>query len=201
MNPFDAVVYAVAVIAVLVGFNAGLLRSLATILGYLIAAPLAVAIAPRAMALMPNLVPPSQAWLVPLGVFLLAGELVSALLRSAVSGFAGNEISLVDRGRRLRRGSAYCTGRLAGDRQAGAEGRRCPGHHRRRHGFDRTRARRPAPQGPGPDHQSRRRHLPCRPGWTLPRPHLSLPRNAIRACSAARGTAAAANISTTTSMS
>ncbi len=48
MNPFDAVVATVAIFAIVMGFNAGLLRSLATILGYLIAAPVAVAITPYA---------------------------------------------------------------------------------------------------------------------------------------------------------
>ena len=61
MNPFDAVIYAAAAIAAVLGFSAGLLRSLATILGYLIAAPLAVAMTPRVMALAPGLVPPAQA--------------------------------------------------------------------------------------------------------------------------------------------
>ena len=97
MNPFDVVIYAAAAAAAVLGFSAGLLRSLATILGYLIAAPLAVAMTPRVMALAPGLVPPAQTWLVPVGVFLLAALLVGALLRSAVSGFVGDEINLIDR--------------------------------------------------------------------------------------------------------
>jgi membrane protein required for colicin V production len=97
MNPFDAVIYAAAAMAAVLGFSSGLLRSLATILGYLIAAPLAVAVTPRVMALAPGLVPPGQTWLVPVGAFLLAALLVGALLRSAVSGFVGNEINLFDR--------------------------------------------------------------------------------------------------------
>jgi len=42
MNSFDAVVYLGLVIAVVTGFNAGLLRSAVTILAYLIAMPIAV---------------------------------------------------------------------------------------------------------------------------------------------------------------
>jgi membrane protein required for colicin V production len=42
MNGFDAAVYLGLVIAVVTGFNAGLLRSAATILAYLIAIPIAV---------------------------------------------------------------------------------------------------------------------------------------------------------------
>jgi hypothetical protein len=46
MNTFDAVVYACLAVAVVLGFSSGLLRSLATILGYLAAAPVAFAAAP-----------------------------------------------------------------------------------------------------------------------------------------------------------
>ena len=42
MNSFDAVVYLGLVVAVVTGFNAGLLRSAVTILAYLIAMPIAV---------------------------------------------------------------------------------------------------------------------------------------------------------------
>ena len=42
MNRFDAVVYAGLVVAVVTGFNAGLLRSAVTILAYLFAMPIAV---------------------------------------------------------------------------------------------------------------------------------------------------------------
>ena len=42
MNSFDAVVYLGLFVAVVTGFNAGLLRSAVTILAYLIAMPIAV---------------------------------------------------------------------------------------------------------------------------------------------------------------
>jgi len=42
MNSFDAVVYLGLVVAVVTGFNAGLLRSAVTILAYLIAMPIAL---------------------------------------------------------------------------------------------------------------------------------------------------------------
>ena len=42
MNSFDAVVYLALIVAIAFGFRAGLLRSLAIILGYLIAMPIAV---------------------------------------------------------------------------------------------------------------------------------------------------------------
>ena len=64
MNPFDAAVTAVAILAIVMGFMSGLLRSLATILGYLIAAPIAVALTPRvtAVALGQSAVAPDRAW-------------------------------------------------------------------------------------------------------------------------------------------
>ena len=46
MNSFDAVVYALLILAVVTGFHAGFLRSVATILGYAAAVPVAVAATP-----------------------------------------------------------------------------------------------------------------------------------------------------------
>jgi membrane protein required for colicin V production len=99
MNAFDAVVGAVAILAIVMGFNAGLLRSLATILGYLIAAPIAVAITPRvaALTLGPSALPPGQAWIVLFAVFVVIGLVVSALLRIAVGEFIGPDVGLFDR--------------------------------------------------------------------------------------------------------
>jgi membrane protein required for colicin V production len=99
MNPFDAVVGAVAILAIVMGFNSGLLRSLATILGYLIAAPIAVAIMPHLTALArgQSALPPDQAWLVLFVVFIVVGVVISALLRIAVGEFIGPDIGLFDR--------------------------------------------------------------------------------------------------------
>jgi membrane protein required for colicin V production len=47
MNPFDAAVYLCLFVAVVMGFVSGLLRSLATIFGYVAALGLAVAATPR----------------------------------------------------------------------------------------------------------------------------------------------------------
>jgi len=46
MNPFDAVIYAFLLIAIVLGFRAGFLRSMVTILGYVAAVQIAVAAAP-----------------------------------------------------------------------------------------------------------------------------------------------------------
>ncbi len=99
MNPFDAVVCVVAILVIVMGFNAGLLRSLATILGYVIAAPIAVAITPNvtAFALGQAALSPDNTWLV-LGVVCLAvGTAVNALLRIAINELAGPDIGLFDR--------------------------------------------------------------------------------------------------------
>ena len=118
MNTFDVVVVAVAIVVIVMGFSAGLLRSLATILGYLIAAPLAVAIAPLLTTLIAgqHIMPSdpsgqapasgmsssqwtssSQTWLELCVTFIAAGIVISALLRAAVGAFAGHEIGLFDR--------------------------------------------------------------------------------------------------------
>jgi membrane protein required for colicin V production len=47
MNTFDAVVYLCLIVAVIAGFKSGLLRSLATIFGYVTAALIAVAVTPQ----------------------------------------------------------------------------------------------------------------------------------------------------------
>jgi membrane protein required for colicin V production len=99
MNTFDAVVLAVTLIAILMGFNAGLLRSVATIVGYLIAAPIAIKITPAASALVTGQAPtgPDRTWWVMCGLFVVTGVLISALLRYAVSEFTGRDVNLLDR--------------------------------------------------------------------------------------------------------
>jgi membrane protein required for colicin V production len=99
VNTFDAVIIAVTLLAIVLGFNAGLLRSLATILGYLIAAPIAVALAPKVttLALGDAVLPPDQTWLALCGVFIVVGILLGALMRVAVAEFIGPEVGLFDR--------------------------------------------------------------------------------------------------------
>jgi membrane protein required for colicin V production len=108
MNAFDVVVVAVAFVAIVIGFNAGLLRSLATILGYLIAAPMAVAIAPlltplvAGQPIMPSasssgLMSSNQNWLIVCVTFIAVGLIMSAVFRLAVNEFVGRDIGLFDR--------------------------------------------------------------------------------------------------------
>ena len=72
INLFDAAVYFCLAVAVIAGFRSGLLRSLATIFGYLAAMALAVAMTPRlAQFLIDEFhMPPAQTWAVYVGIFL-----------------------------------------------------------------------------------------------------------------------------------
>jgi membrane protein required for colicin V production len=98
MNTFDAVVAVAAVLAMVLGFSSGLLRSLATILGYLIAAPLAVAITPYVTAIaLGRSMSPDNAWPMLVIVFVAAGAGISALLRTVVGEFVGPEVGAFDR--------------------------------------------------------------------------------------------------------
>ena len=99
INPFDAAIYICLFVAVVMGFMTGLLRSFATIFGYVAAMGLAVALAPRLAPLMTAQfkLPAAQTWLVFGGVFLGAGIALSALLRLAVSEMVGPNVSIPDR--------------------------------------------------------------------------------------------------------
>ncbi|HEY6255740.1 MAG TPA: CvpA family protein [Xanthobacteraceae bacterium] len=99
MNSFDAAVYAVMVVAVVTGFKAGLLRSMATIFGYVIAMPLAVSLTPLIAPILSDRLagPLSQNQLLFFVVFFAIGILFAAVFRLAVSEFVGPSISLPDR--------------------------------------------------------------------------------------------------------
>lgn len=99
MNSFDAVVYIALVIATITGFNAGLLRSAVTILGYLVALPIAV----WAMSLLSAQIdaktgsPLTQNWPLFFGIFLLAGIVLGKLLRMALDETVGPGAGTGDR--------------------------------------------------------------------------------------------------------
>lgn len=99
INLFDAAVYVCLLVAVVSGFRTGLLRSLATIFGYLAAAPVAVVAAPYLTPFMIEQfkVPPAQTGLVFAALFLAIGFVLGVLLRLAVSEIAGANISMPDR--------------------------------------------------------------------------------------------------------
>jgi membrane protein required for colicin V production len=96
MNSFDVVVCAAMLAAVVMGFNAGLLRSAVTILAYLFAMPIAVwatSLVSReagGLALMQNPLPF-------FGTFLVAGIVLGKLMRIAVDDAIGTESGIADR--------------------------------------------------------------------------------------------------------
>ena len=99
MNSFDAVVYLALVVAVVVGFNAGLLRSAITILAYLFATPLALWI----MSLVSPMIGGepgaslTQSSLLFFGIFLGVGMLLGKLARMALDEAIGSEAGIGDR--------------------------------------------------------------------------------------------------------
>jgi membrane protein required for colicin V production len=99
MNSFDAAVYVVLAAAVVAGFRAGLLRSAVTILGYLVAMPLAVwvtsLIVPQTAG--NPIVPLTQNFMIFFAVFVVSGVVLGTLLRMAVNDIAGSEIGIGDR--------------------------------------------------------------------------------------------------------
>ena len=99
MNPFDVAVYGVTIVAMITGFNVGLIRSAATILGYVSAAPLAVAGTSFISPLLAGQTAPSatQNSVVFFCLFLAAGILLGSLLRLAIDETIGPVRSFADR--------------------------------------------------------------------------------------------------------
>jgi membrane protein required for colicin V production len=99
VNSFDAVVYAGLLVAVVTGFNAGLLRSAVTILAYLVAMPIAVwAISLVAPAIDDGISSPlTQSSLLLFGIFLIAGMALGKLMRMALDEAIGTEAGFGDR--------------------------------------------------------------------------------------------------------
>jgi membrane protein required for colicin V production len=99
MNSFDAAIYCVGMVAVVSGFNAGLLRSMATIMGYLAAMPVAISATPYVSGLLADRfnMPEVQKPALFFGILLVTGILLGALLRVAVRETVGPRISLPDR--------------------------------------------------------------------------------------------------------
>ncbi|MBX9711944.1 MAG: CvpA family protein [Xanthobacteraceae bacterium] len=99
MNQFDAAIGVLAMIALVAGFRSGMLRSMATILGYVAATPIAVwatSFISPAVAGQFNAFSTQNSFIF-FAVFLTAGIALGALLRSAVDETIGIERSLPDR--------------------------------------------------------------------------------------------------------
>jgi membrane protein required for colicin V production len=99
MNSFDLAVYTMLCVAIVLGFKAGLLRSLAAIFGYVTAMPVAVIVANQISSRLggPIYLAPMQGWVAIFVTFLIIGVMLSALFRFAIDGMVGAEIGIADR--------------------------------------------------------------------------------------------------------
>ncbi len=99
INAFDAAIYVCLAVAVVAGLRSGLLRSLATILGYVCAAPFALAAMPYLTPFLASQLklPATRTWPVFFVVLLLAGFAFGALLRMVVGELTGPTVSAPDR--------------------------------------------------------------------------------------------------------
>jgi membrane protein required for colicin V production len=99
MNSFDAAIYLGLVVAVITGFNAGLLRSAVTILAYLIAMPITVWV----MSLISpwtgsdSASPLTQNSLLFFAIFLATGIVLGKLMRMAIDETVGPGAGIGDR--------------------------------------------------------------------------------------------------------
>ena len=97
MNPFDAVIGVLVIGAIILGFRSGLLRSLATIFGYVGAAPIALVLAPRLVPVLAGIFHmPFQTWVVFCGLFFVTGFVLGVLLRAAIGAIVGPNVSIPD---------------------------------------------------------------------------------------------------------
>ena len=99
MNSFDAVVFLALIVATVTGFNAGLLRSAATILAYLIAMPIAVMMMPLVSTGTDGKFGSSLVQNSPLlfGIFLITGIVLGKLMRMAIDETVGPQAGIADR--------------------------------------------------------------------------------------------------------
>jgi len=97
MNSFDIIVYLALIIAVALGFRSGLLRSAVTILGYLVAAPIAIWINGLILPQTPAGGSQAQNSLTFFAIFLISGIVLGSLLRLAVNDLTGAHIGIGDR--------------------------------------------------------------------------------------------------------
>lgn len=104
MNYFDLSIIIAVLLLTLLGLRAGFLRSAADILGYLAAAPIAVALTPTVSAFFSTTAPaaavPSPEGkfsIVFFGLLLAGGIIFAQLFRACVNIAAGDEIGILDR--------------------------------------------------------------------------------------------------------
>jgi membrane protein required for colicin V production len=99
MNIFDVAIIVALIVAVITGFNAGLLRSAITILAYLFAMPLAVwlmsLLSPASNAA--TGAPLAQNSLIFFAIFLISGMALGKMARMAIDETMGSEAGIGDR--------------------------------------------------------------------------------------------------------
>jgi membrane protein required for colicin V production len=99
MNIFDIAIIVALIVAVITGFNAGLLRSAITILAYLFAMPLAVwlmsLLSPLSNAATSS--PLAQNSLMFFAIFLISGMVLGKMARMAIDETMGSEAGIGDR--------------------------------------------------------------------------------------------------------
>lgn len=99
MNIFDIAIIVALIVAVITGFNAGLLRSAVTILAYLFAMPLAVwlmsLLSPAGNAAISS--QPAQNSLIFFAMFLISGMALGKMARMAIDETMGSEAGIGDR--------------------------------------------------------------------------------------------------------
>ena len=97
-NLFDLAIYVCLFLAVVMGFMTGLLRSLATIFGYVCGMGRAVIAAPKLDLSACDLKSaPPPTWIVLIATFVVAGAVICALLRLIVGEMVGSDLSIPDR--------------------------------------------------------------------------------------------------------
>jgi membrane protein required for colicin V production len=97
VNSFDVIISAALIAAMYLGFRAGLVRSAVSILGYVVAMPIAVwlhgLLTPQVAAAPANV----QNSLLFFAIFLIAGILMGAMFRMAVNDMIGAHVGIADR--------------------------------------------------------------------------------------------------------
>src|SRR5215510_793833 len=98
-NLFDLAIYVCLFVAVVMGFMTGLLRSLATIFGYVCGLGVAMVAAPKLTSLLATFLKsaPPPTWIVLIATFVVAGMVIGALLRLVVGEMVGPKVSIPDR--------------------------------------------------------------------------------------------------------
>src|SRR5829696_9499923 len=99
MNSFDAVVYLGLIVAVVIGFNTGLIRSAIAILAYVAAMPIAMGLVPLVSPQLDgqHALPFGQNSGLFFGVFLVTGMVLGKLACIALDDIIGPQAGLADR--------------------------------------------------------------------------------------------------------